>query len=535
MLLACLSVFATGWEWALNIGSGGNERAWDLATDTDANIFVTGSFTDSMAVGSDTLYCAGVSDIFVLKCSASGQILWAQSFGGSSEDVALSIDTDPTGNCYVTGYFNEHMQVGDSTLYSNGSWDIFVIKLSPIGDVIFGQSFGGASNDIGYGISCAADRIFVTGWFGETMQLSAGLSLQSFGGSDIYVAALDSAGNVLWGQSAGTEGVDYGYKIANDGLGSSYITGVCSNTTAFGTFLLPGTGAFVAKYDLNGNFQWANRGENAGVNSISVRDGRGMLTGRISGSAQFGEFSLNSIAGSDDIYNAGFDAISGEWQYAQSAGGEDSDRGRACYIGDYSVSTGSYSATSNLFGIPNQIANGAYDIYIYVDDRYNPTWDLAQRLITVGGSENDVATDIVLTPDIVICGWFGGSCSFGEFTLDTGNGANANMFVAKYAMPGTAVDDVLPEVVSQVTFPNPFRPHHSIRYELSKNAKVNLRIYNLRGQIVRNLIDQQQAGGNHQIAWDARDNKGKALNSGMYIMQLQIDGIVTNRKLLLYK
>ncbi|MBM4403088.1 MAG: T9SS type A sorting domain-containing protein [Candidatus Cloacimonetes bacterium] len=72
--------------------------------------------------------------------------------------------------------------------------------------------------------------------------------------------------------------------------------------------------------------------------------------------------------------------------------------------------------------------------------------------------------------------------------------------------------------------PNPFREVAVIQYHLSRQSRVRLEIYNLRGQRVRTLSDQIQPAGEYAFAWDGADPEGWNLASGIYLLRLQVEG-----------
>ena len=95
-------------------------------------------------------------------------------------------------------------------------------------------------------------------------------------------------------------------------------------------------------------------------------------------------------------------------------------------------------------------------------------------------------------------------------------------------------------------YPNPFgndvlsratgNPTTTIEYALAQNAPVELRVYNLRGQLVRTLVNREQNAGKQIIRWDGRDDAGQTLASGTYLYRLKIgDGFVTTKRLMLVK
>ncbi len=93
----------------------------------------------------------------------------------------------------------------------------------------------------------------------------------------------------------------------------------------------------------------------------------------------------------------------------------------------------------------------------------------------------------------------------------------------------TATSGLAPNV------PNPFNSATQIAYHLSSPGPVQLVIYNVLGQPVRTLVDQFQTVGSYQVQWDAHDQQGVSLSSGVYITRLSYPGGVQTRRLLYLK
>lgn len=79
-------------------------------------------------------------------------------------------------------------------------------------------------------------------------------------------------------------------------------------------------------------------------------------------------------------------------------------------------------------------------------------------------------------------------------------------------------------------YPNPFTDQVSIRYRLLKAAQVNIQIYNLKGQVVRNLHNGTQSKGEQALAWEGCDDKGRRVASGIYLLQMKVDGKVKHSR-----
>jgi alpha-amylase len=84
-------------------------------------------------------------------------------------------------------------------------------------------------------------------------------------------------------------------------------------------------------------------------------------------------------------------------------------------------------------------------------------------------------------------------------------------------------------------YPNPFNPTTVIKYNLPKEGKVTLKIYNLLGQVVRTLVDGEIQVGSHSVIWDSRNDKGQQVSSGIYIYRIQSGNFVKTKKMTLLK
>jgi PKD repeat protein len=84
-------------------------------------------------------------------------------------------------------------------------------------------------------------------------------------------------------------------------------------------------------------------------------------------------------------------------------------------------------------------------------------------------------------------------------------------------------------------FPNPFNPQTTIQYQLPKSEQVNLLIFDIRGALVRNLVDGKKEAGYHQVLWDGKDENGRSVSSGMYFVRIQAGRFIQRRKMLLIR
>ena len=84
-------------------------------------------------------------------------------------------------------------------------------------------------------------------------------------------------------------------------------------------------------------------------------------------------------------------------------------------------------------------------------------------------------------------------------------------------------------------YPNPFNPSTTIQYQLPKNSKVELKIYNTLGQLVKTLVEVDQKAGLKTIVWDGNDRFGNAVASGVYVYRIKAENFVQSRKMILLK
>ena len=97
-------------------------------------------------------------------------------------------------------------------------------------------------------------------------------------------------------------------------------------------------------------------------------------------------------------------------------------------------------------------------------------------------------------------------------------------------------EDVVPGVSALYgNYPNPFNAGTAIRFQLGQMGPVSLDIYDIQGRLVRRLWQGILAGGEHQLAWDGRDERGHAVATGVYLSHLVTPGVVQARKMMLVR
>lgn len=374
--------------------------------------------------------CAVIGDE---DCDGSGcsDPLWSKIFGDSSDQGAGVVGTDGSGNVYVAGTFQGTVQFGQTTLISAGSSDIFLAKLSPEGEPLWSKRFGDAAEQVASGIAVAADGVVaLVGHFQGTLTFG-GAPLVSAGGTDVFVAKLDAAGEEIWSKRYGDMSSQNGRDVATDFAGNVVITGDYYGAIDFGDGDLPppvGAGnrnVFLAKLSSDaGNGMWS-KGFGGGFDTataVAVDGSDSVLAaGNYGQTIDFGTGMLTSV-GSSDMYLVKFDA-QGVTSWAQSFGGSADDNPDDIAV-DSSGSilvAGSFRETVN-FGGATMTSAGSLDVCVAkLTTAGNHVWSKS-----FGDASGQLASSIAAGPggSVVLRGRFSGSVDFGGGVLVAGGAPN---------------------------------------------------------------------------------------------------------------
>ncbi len=172
--------------WSRTFGGAGGDSG------NDVHITLDGGF---IAVGSTGSFGEGYSSIYVIRGSAAGDSLWARTYGGTKADF---------GNAVTGGVDGGYIIAGRTASFGAGFYDAYLVKIDDDGNFAWDKTFGGASNDYGYGIYRAMDGTYMLTGVKEGSPSRK---------TDVYVIKTDPSGNLIWERTYGGSQTDYGQSL----------------------------------------------------------------------------------------------------------------------------------------------------------------------------------------------------------------------------------------------------------------------------------------------------------------------------------
>lgn len=511
-----------------------NDKGKAICTDIDGNIYITGAAEGEVVFDGQTIDM-GVEDIFVAKYNPDGYILWVRNAGSElGQESGLDICADEEGNCYVTGAFVGTADFSGTNLTSRGYKDIFIAKYSTDGTLVWVKSAGGEHPNYGdYGAAITMDtenNILVTGFiYGMSyFETDSIIEVNDSSYSGVFLAKYDNGGNLLWVRSDGPVPNLEGFGIGTDGENNIYITGTFFDVVRFDShsYYLPdaGKGFFLAKYDNEGNFQWARTPDSVhnrtyGENLVVSDDGDCFVTGYFDYPITIDGEVTNNLADENDAFVIKFDS-NGNYQWAKSIGGVGCDRAYSVALDsdDNIWLTGRFEGTA-FFDDITLTSNGFWDIFVA---KYDAEGNALQAFNAGGATEiplgydeqgNDIFVDA--GDNCFLTGTFKGVAEFGSLSVDSWG--NADIFIAKVN------PDILDAPIKKIAigfniFPNPNSGDFFIenKVEVANSEIGKVEIIDIYGRIVYSV---------NQVDDESLHISLPEIISGLYFVNIERDGI----------
>jgi uncharacterized delta-60 repeat protein len=313
-----------------SFGAGGDD-IYLIKTDSEGNMLWnqtyggTGyDYGNSVQVTSDGGYIiagqtnsfgAGAYDVYLIKTDSEGNMLWNQTYGSTNRDEGHSVQVTSDGGYIIAG---------STQSFGAGGDDIYLIKTDSEGNMLWNQTYGGPDDDGGSSVQVTSDGGYIIA--GYTYSFGAGKS-------DVYLIKTDSEGNMLWNQTYGGTGYDYGNSVQVTSDGGHIISGYSSPSGPSGYDF------YLVKTDSGGNMLWSQTYGGTTVDrsfSVQVTSDGGYI---ISGSTASWPFDES------DVYLVKTDS-EGNMLWSQTYGGTGYDGGFSVQVtsdGGYIIAGSTYS------------------------------------------------------------------------------------------------------------------------------------------------------------------------------------------------
>jgi hypothetical protein len=433
-------------EWVKEFGPASNAGYGGVGVDGAGNVYVTGSFVGPMKIGGTTLVGFGGTNIFVAKFDPKGNLLWADQFGDTTQQIAQGMAVDAQGNVVLTGSTTGPVDFGGGPV--DGL--IYVVKLDPSGKHVWSTSCGGSQPAMTYGVGGvdvkldASGNVVLVGTFSGTVNCGDAPHT-SAGGLDILLAKLSSGGQATWSSTFGDSSDQYISSVAVDSGGNIAIVGRATGVLDFGGMQLLNGGFYLARFSPSGSHvssrEWStplaaiatkvaldsagNEVVLGGYTSTTLNFGGGVLPAPASGSS--GTFLVKFDDQGSYLWGKGFVPPSG-----QSTGGDTLVLDAA----DSAFFTGHFSGSFDLGG-STLMTGGAFESIFMA--RFDSGGAYVWSRAFSGTSSNAEASALgaALGPmgEAAVYGQFEDTFDFGTGPIAQPDMGGSDFFVVKLAPP----------------------------------------------------------------------------------------------------
>ncbi len=251
-------------------GGSASDSGAAVAVDAQGNIFITGRATspDLPTLGAPPSSLQFPPDIYIAKFDSTARtLLYSTYFGGGSEDLPSGLAVTPAGEAVATGFtHSSDLPILNAAQPTIGQfYDGFVVKLDPVGNLVFSTFLGGDNDD--YATAAAIDsagRIFVTGCTTSPDFPTANTTQTTHGQGqcDAFLTLFPpNGGPFVFSRMLGSPAYAWGFALTLDASGNPYVAGHAYLTVSVTTASLPslvgpeldgGEDGFVLRYDPSG-------------------------------------------------------------------------------------------------------------------------------------------------------------------------------------------------------------------------------------------------------------------------------------------
>lgn len=492
-ILFCYNIAsAQTYNWALGEGGLGNDAATSVAVDELGNTYLTGNLAGSADFSGNVVQGKGVYDIFLAKYDADGNFVWIRTAGAGKNDQGNALRYH-NGNLYLAGYFTDSLQISSALYLGNGSADVFVAKYDTDGNFQWARTAGGAEFDVASSLDVDQfGNVYIAGSYSNSIQFDTTTLTTSNLFKESFVAKYNANGQRQWAKSVSGNAANLITGVASDKDSSIYFCGFFGGNFKYDNVTLssasPSYDILLLKLNTDGQLVWLKRAGSTfedGANAIACdKDGNPVVVGYFAGTASF-DVNTVTYKGYNDLFVAKYDP-QGNNLWVKAGKGQELDiaYGVITDVSNNVIVTGMFQDQVDFDG--NILTGINRDVFVV---SYAPNGQF-NWMSKGGGGNTDCALSLAqkANGDVMICGYYLYTCSFGAIQIDYAN--NNDLFVASLSPP--VVNALAPMNTTPVIsfFPNPTTSDVFVQ-GITKDANwylLNSRGENLDVEIIENRI-----------------------------------------------
>lgn len=521
--------------WTKSLGGTNSDKPASILQTADGGFILTG---DTWSSDLDVTTNKGLSDCWVVKLDTSGNISWQKSFGGSNYDYSSSISQTKDGGYLIGGLTNSNN--GDVTK-NLGFYDYWLVKTDNNGVLQWQKSLGGSKSDIENSAMQTEDGgYFVAGY---TSSNDSNVST-NYGLIDYWAVKLDSSGKILWEESLGGTNEDRAYTAIE----------------------VPNGGYVIGGYTLSNNIHVStNKGEadcwlvklacapkpkpDICIVTVDSATGYNLVVWEKPANSAIESYNIYKETTTSNVYN-----VIGNVAYNNLSIFSDTNSSPKVKAARYKISS------IDSCGFESSLSDSHKTMHLTVnlspDSSVNLIWDhyegfsfgtyriwrgtSAINMMTLDSIQSNLVSYTDSTPPQSDSLYYQievmhpAGC---EATLKSKNYKSAKSNPSVIKAPNNTIDTTGIKLMRNIIqnfeiFPNPYMTQTQIKYELVTNTYVSLNIYNILGEKIKTLVDEQQNAGQYSYAFSGNQFRH---SSNIYILEWIVDGTIIVKKLIEYK
>ena len=473
--------------WSNCYGGTGADFGNNIEIMADGNLLISGYTTSNDGNVSGNHGGSNPKDAWCFKISNSGQFLWQKCFGGSGVDAFWSFFIQPNGDILYTGETNSND--GDVSGNHGGITDVWVVKTNSNGSLIWQKCFGGSSQDRAWDAILSNDGNYTI--IGETKSNDGDVSGNHGGNNpiDIWFLKISSSGNLISQKCLGGTGADYGGSLVQK-LNGNFIL-ACSTSSNNGDVT-----------NLNGNGDaWLVELSNSN-NSI--------LWQKTFGGSSYDSFNSICLTSNFGLLLQGS---------TSSNNGDVSGNHGGSAIGDADIWVAKMCNGSPTYGVDSQTS---CDPYTWIDGVTYTTSNYSATHIISGGSINGCDSIVTLNLNLIQDSILISDSSYNSYTyngqvfynsgvylvdtISNGNGCITYVYLDLFIYNSSLQENTR---INFSIYPNP--TSHSITIKGETNMNQHFSIFD---QMGREVLRGKLSGTETEVNFSS-------LSKGMYTLKIE--------------